>query len=225
MPAAIAKSRRAARPSSPSRRGVGRPARVTPEQILDEAERIPLAELTLPLLAERLGIRTASLYHHFESREALLIALGGRCHERFELSPPDPVNWRRWLLDTAGRLYRLYIANPVLLSVQDRRHLRSRMPIAEAGLETLMGAGFGEQEALHAWNSVCFNILGYARSAAIEGSPFALDATKLLLVPGGEFPRMRAVLTSLMTTSGDRGRDDDAWLRWLIASLPDPKRR
>jgi AcrR family transcriptional regulator len=214
-----------ATPRVPDRRSVGRPARVTREQILDEAERISFEKLTLPLLAERLGIRTASLYHHFESRDALLIALGARCYERFELPRPDPANWRGWLLEEAKRMHEMFVSNPVLLRVNDLRHLRSVLPMLETGLETLVGAGFADDEALFVWNSVYFNVVSQARSTLDEGSHAARALAEMLLNPDGQFPRARTVATSLMLRYRDREKVKDAWLRWLVSSIPEPRRK
>lgn len=77
-----------------SPRSVGRPSTrvLTEERILTaafrlSAERTP-RQFTMTALAESLGVRTSALYHHFESRDAVIRAMRGRISR--DLATPEP---------------------------------------------------------------------------------------------------------------------------------------
>lgn len=213
-------ARLAASAAPPGRRRVGRPARISRDQILDEAQQIPIDDLTLPLLAERLGVRTPALYNHFESREALLSAVCARRLSELKFPKADSANWRKWLLCVATDLYQFLRSNPILLMVSDTRLVSSGLAMYEGALETLVGAGFSDEEATFIWNSVNSNVRTYATSHQYNGTAFAGALFDVLENPEADFPRVRAAFAAMRKNE----KFESSFLNWLVSSLPEPKR-
>jgi AcrR family transcriptional regulator len=207
------------------RRTGGRPARISRERILDEARRIPANELTMPKVAERLGVNAAALYYHFESRDALLAELSALLVNDFVLRPADSQHWRDWLLGTAEELFRFFLANPVALSVQDWSRLaRLGLPLLDAVLGTLEGAGFEDREADYIWSVVSSYV--YFQARAFNDMPEQVRKERERSIEafaqrgGLVTPRTRAYyLKSLHEDTREFVADA---LRWMIAGLPSP---
>jgi AcrR family transcriptional regulator len=211
--------------ASAPRRAGGRPARISREQILAAARRIPANELTMPKVAERLGVNAAALYYHFASRDALLAELSAVLVNEFALRPADPRHWREWLLGTAEELLCFLLANPVTLSVQEWWWLaRMSLPLLEAVLETLEGAGFKYPEAVYLWRVVSSFVYFHAR--ALNDLPEQTrkererSIEEFMQRGGVAAPRARAYY--LQATHTDTREFADAALRWMVANLPSP---
>lgn len=71
------------------------------DQIVSEAlsllNETSLAGLTMRGLADRLGIRAASLYWHFPNKAALTTAMSERLFIQAIDAAPDADNWRAWM--------------------------------------------------------------------------------------------------------------------------------
>lgn len=71
------------------------------DQIVTEALELVnetrLAGLTMRVLAERLGIRAASLYWHFPNKAALISAMSEALFIRAIKNVPDADNWQDWM--------------------------------------------------------------------------------------------------------------------------------
>jgi TetR/AcrR family transcriptional regulator, tetracycline repressor protein len=179
----------------PKNRG-GRPARISRADIIAAARKIPAKELSLSLIARRLGVKTPSLYNHFESRQALLVALSAELATQLKVRAPDPDRWREWMAATAGDLYQFYAANPVILEMESSQLVASVVtPIMEAALETLQKAGFKPVDALLVWSAVVGVAVLEAHSAQME--PGAATATptpgarRTLAGKSALYPRVR----------------------------------
>ncbi|MDR7280949.1 TetR/AcrR family transcriptional regulator [Catenuloplanes atrovinosus] len=98
------------------------------------ADEVGLAGLTMALLAERVGVRTPSLYKHVDSLDALHRGIAIRAQTELTAvlaratagrSGPDAVRtfaraWRRWAVDHRGR----YDAGVRAPADDDEEHLR-----------------------------------------------------------------------------------------------------
>lgn len=71
------------------------------EQIIVEAlgvlNETSLSGLTMRVLADRLGIRAASLYWHFPNKAALITAISEQLFIKAIENAPDADNWREWM--------------------------------------------------------------------------------------------------------------------------------
>ncbi len=202
----------------------GRPPRIWRAKILAEAQKLPMAELTMQRLADRLGVRRAAVHRHFASREALIAALGEHVLASFEPRPIDAAHWREWLQEAFVQLIAFMHKNPFVLALRSwDQTVWAILPFAEAAAETLVSAGFSEEEALHLWRMICH----YAFSAAcsIQARPKGSDRYQVAakFSATGKFPHLAAVLPRM-------GREDPVRsfarsLEWLLSELPDPRTR
>lgn len=92
---------------------MGRPPKVTRDEIIDAAERWEPAELQLTALADALGISVKTVYYYFPARQALLDALTERAVA--EMGLPDimaAATWRDVLTEVAIWFYQLGYSQP-----------------------------------------------------------------------------------------------------------------
>ncbi len=201
----------------------GRPSKISRQRILDEARQLGAGELTFSRIAERLGVRQQALYYHFESREVLLGALAVELSKDFDLQPGNPRQWRLWLEQTGVQVYDFLTANPVVLETSNWRGLaRFGLPLMEAALETLQGAGFSAEDAGRAWDVVAD--LAYAEARTWHETkkagplPAHLDLDEMA---GRPVPRTRAYYAHVKKNPRTRFAET---LRWLVAALPRPRK-
>lgn len=201
----------------------GRPAKISRERILQEARQLGAGELTFARIAERLGVRQQALYYHFDSREDLLHAIALELSREFDLQPGNPKRWRSWLEETGLRFYDFLVANPVVLETSNWRGLaRFGLPLLEAALETLQGAGYTLEEAGRAWDVVADLAYAEARTLAESKKAGPMPArVDLDEIAGRPMPRTRAYYAQIEKLPRKRFADT---LHWLVAALPRPRK-
>ena len=87
---------------------MGRPPKVTRDEILDAAEQWEPGELQFTALADALGISVKTLYYYFPARQALLDALTERAVADMGLPEiMQAASWRAVLTEVALWFYRL----------------------------------------------------------------------------------------------------------------------
>ena len=208
----------------PKGRG-GRPARISRADIIAAARKIPAKELSLSLIARRLGVKTPSLYNHFESRQALLLALSAELATQLKVRTPDPDRWREWMAATAGDLYEFYAANPVILEMESSQLVANVVvPVMEAAMETLQKAGFKPVDALLVWGAVVGVAVLEAHSAQMEpGEATATISPRARRTLAGEsalYPRVRETYALLAKRNPKTLALD--LLEEVVALLADP---
>jgi AcrR family transcriptional regulator len=200
----------------------GRPAKISRERIVEEARRLGPGELTFARIAERLGVRHAALYYHFQSREALLHALALELAQEFSLKPGNPKRWRPWLEETTLHFYDFLLANPAVLEVANWRGLAMfGLPILETVLETLERAGYSIEEAGRAWE-VTSN-LAYATARVLNDAQKAGPMTAVRnpdLAAGRPVPRARELATRINRKPRAHLAET---LHWIVAAMPGPR--
>ena len=202
----------------------GRPSKITREQVLAAAMTLAAADLTMPALANILGVKTPALYHHFTSREALVGEIGQQLFDALEIPELDPVNWRPWLLGINMQLYQFIIDNPLLIEASDSAQgfLSLTLSLCEAILETLQEAGFEKSESY--W--IMISLTQTAHSAArnqIEGSTTELDAEILAAQfdqINEEWPRTAEFMQLLPQKNNAQWLEQ--LLHWSIGCIADP---
>ncbi|MFD3642442.1 MULTISPECIES: TetR family transcriptional regulator [Streptomyces] len=130
-------------------RRMGRPPMADREAIIAAALGIGFARLTMPAVAERLGISHSTLYRYFPSRDALAAAAADRAVDAIEWPEPDD-DWRAFLTATAWAHWRLFAAHPGL--AQEVTALRLTGP-GLVGRENrtgvaLLGYGFSAEDSV-----------------------------------------------------------------------------
>jgi AcrR family transcriptional regulator len=192
---------------------VGRPARISREAIAEAANDLGLGDLTLRAVADRLGVSTASLYHHVESKEDLLRLAAEHSVRRTPIPHDEGQHWAAWLLAWARYNRDAFAADPALLG-QYLDGAISAEVIAEnteAILAPMVRQGFTAAEAQGAYQLVSSCAIGSAIHAIREQRAAAagrqeVDAYRRLVAERGEtaLPNLRDLLAEVAT-----GRLDD----------------
>jgi TetR/AcrR family tetracycline transcriptional repressor len=180
--------------------------------LLDE---IGLDELTMRRLAERLGVKAASLYRHVKNKDELLALLGDEITAEIPL-PQTTGTWQQQLIDAARKTRRGLLAHRdgarVLASTPPAGPRRLRH--VEALLRILHGSGLSARDAArggyHLNNFVTEFAADEARFAAFAGRPgatrrgvFAELRRQFKALPREEFPTIVALADDLTEDAPD----------------------
>ncbi|MGO1623229.1 TetR/AcrR family transcriptional regulator [Flaviflexus sp.] len=109
-------------------RQVGRPARISRDNIIDTVLEIGIDRATIAAVAERLTVDPSTLYGHIKNRDDMLGEAADRAIRQARWPQEAMTDWRTFLEAIADRLWELYCNNSGLA-----QHLRS-MPIAPPAL-------------------------------------------------------------------------------------------
>lgn len=173
-------------------------------------------------IADQLDVRRAAVHRHFSSRESLIAAVGEQVVASFQPQPIDAEHWRPWLKDAFLQLIEFMRGNPFVLALRSWDQTAwAILPFAEAAAETLVKAGFSEEEALHLWRMVFH--FAYSGACSIQASPSGEHRYKSAekFSASGKFPHLAAVLPKL---NEDPALSFARSLEWLLSQLQDPVR-
>jgi TetR/AcrR family transcriptional regulator, tetracycline repressor protein len=137
------------------------------------ADREGLGSLTMRRLGAELGVEAMSLYNHVPNKGALLDGMVEVLLGEVEI-PPRSKEWEERVRDGYRAFRRLAHEHPNVfpLLVERPPETMDGVWLVEEFLQTLREAGFGAEEALHAFRSLSSYTFGYAM-AEIRG--FALE--------------------------------------------------
>jgi AcrR family transcriptional regulator len=195
-------------------------------ELLDE---VGLDELTMRRLADRLGVKAASLYRHVQNKDELLALLGDEISAEIPLVDPRG-SWRDQLVEMAWNVRRgmlrhrdaaRVLANTPPVGPRRLKHI-------EAVLRALRAAGLSERHAAHAAhhlnNFVTEFAADEARFAAYANAPgssrrkiLAEARRQFKSLPKDEYPTIVALADHLT----EDVQDDlfqfgiEIWLRGL----------
>jgi TetR/AcrR family transcriptional regulator, tetracycline repressor protein len=91
------------------------------EAALDIIDTEGIDALSIRYLAERLGVNGASLYHHFQNKEEIIVGAAKLALEEVRAPQGHEEPWQVWLLRNARRLRAAFRAHPDLVPVMLRR--------------------------------------------------------------------------------------------------------
>lgn len=113
------------------------------EAALGIIEREGLESLTLERLADTLGVRAPSLYHHFADKTDILTAAARALLADIYLGDvPAAAQWRSWFRDLTLRTYGHVLAKPRAAKLLVEHFPKSQVfPAHEIGSRLLAGAG------------------------------------------------------------------------------------
>jgi TetR/AcrR family tetracycline transcriptional repressor len=185
--------------------------------LLDE---VGLDELTMRRLAERLGVKAASLYRHVRDKDELLVLLGDEISGEIPLTPPSG-SWREQLTNVAWNVRRGLLAHrdaARLLAAtppfgpRRLRHIESILRILRSGGLSRRDAA---RAAYHCNNFVTEFAADEARFASFAAEPagsrrkvFAQARRHFKSLPREEYP-------TLVELADDLTEDDpDALFRF-----------
>jgi AcrR family transcriptional regulator len=197
--------------------------------ILDGAvvliERDGPGALSMRRLGSALGVEGMAIYHHFDSRDDLLNAIGDRLLEPLhELDLGD--DWRQACRRFATALRDVAVAQPAtfqLLGLQPFNTPASLQPV-ERLLGLLVDHGFTPAQALAIYRATVSYARGYALA---EATGFTVDAARpsgrrlLAALPREDFPILGGRAQELARLGPDAAYE--VGLRALLAGLADPE--
>lgn len=129
-----------------------------------------LPGLSMRKIASRLGVEAMSLYRHVENKRDLLDAL----HEHLigGLRIPDTGPWQERVRTVALDFRTVMAAHPKLVPLLASRPASTprALDVLEAGVTVLEEAGFDEQEALIAFQTVFCFVVGHCAFHMADGT-------------------------------------------------------
>ncbi len=135
---------------------------------MEIADEEGIGELSMRKLGARLGVNGVSLYHHFGSKTEIVDGLIAQVMGEVDLAERE----RDWV----KRLRRIHrsqraalVAHPNLLPVAITRpfNTTAALRVYDAVLETLLGAGFNEEDALFGFQTLRAYVVGHALSETV----------------------------------------------------------
>ncbi|QGV78129.1 TetR/AcrR family transcriptional regulator [Streptomyces ficellus] len=154
------------RPSQPllSRESIARTA-------LELLEELGPQALTMRALAQRLGVRGASLYHHVASKDDLLDAALERINEDIDLGPLDDPRWREGIATYARGYRRVYLRHPHMIALVARRRVEADKALRgyDALIAALVRAGCTPAGAAEVAAALDYLVLGSALETFTAG--------------------------------------------------------
>jgi len=181
------------------------------EEALALVDRDGLDGLTMPRLADRLGVGTMSLYRHVESKEDLLDAVAAHVLTDVPVPPGAPGDWEGRVVGYLRTLRHQALRHPALARILADRGL-TVAPVLEQ-LEAVHGilraAGFSDIDAVRAFYSLLIYVFGslvwelprvhlQSPSAYTAAWHEALDA-----VEPARYPNLLALREQLPTSASD----------------------
>ncbi|MEU8587434.1 TetR/AcrR family transcriptional regulator [Streptomyces sp. NPDC048664] len=221
-----------------ARRSAGREKTpITVERIIDAAleavESAGFEDLTMRMVATRLGTGPASLYAHVRNRAELGDLLIGRLCSQVTLPAPDPACWREQFMDVCAQLRDRFLRYPGIAQAAlavvpaDLATLR----VGEGMLAILLAGGAPARQAAWTSDAAYLYIAGYcleasaARRQSEDADGRVIDPAeieeRLRMLPADRFPHTVAHAREL--TSGT-GHDRFTFTLNLLLQGLDPTR-
>ncbi|MDN3357583.1 TetR family transcriptional regulator [Actinomadura sp. DC4] len=179
-------------------RGPGRPPRIDRAAIARAAGEIPLEELTLRSVAERLGVSVPGLYHYVSGRDDLLRLAAEQSALRMTLPTDRGQHWAVWFYEWADYIHRAFVGDAEFLKqyIDGAVGVDVQAGHVDAALGLCVRQGFSEREALEAYDLVSECALGAAiseirdRRAWEDDRPIDVEIRRLVARRGAELPRL-----------------------------------
>lgn len=209
------------------KRGVGRPRRLTLDQILNAALELGLDDLTMTQLAQRLGVSVTVLYGYVRNREDLVKAALARATLEHEFPDDSGQHWSDYMAGHAGALHDMLTLNSQLISafMQGGLGPHSQVERAEAWLAALGRRGFPPAQAADLHRAVGQLVIGCAvarlHAHALEASGRSYREEMQLAVrarAAGALPLHQRYLTSLISPHYGNWEGPLYWLMLGVAA-------
>lgn len=97
-----------------TKRGRGRPARVSRSSIIEAARALPPETLSMQAVADSLGVDRSTINYHFADREELfsIVAASTFGDEMAAYPPPASDDWRDWVTGYARAVHAALLKHP-----------------------------------------------------------------------------------------------------------------
>ncbi|MFJ2866052.1 TetR/AcrR family transcriptional regulator C-terminal domain-containing protein [Kitasatospora sp. NPDC087314] len=127
--------------------------------------------LTMRALAERLGVKAASLYNHVASKEALVDAVSELVNVEIDHAPLDDPDWRAGLTAYARGYRAVFLRHPNAIALLARRRVEGDRALRgyDALLALLGRAGLPAADAAETAAALDYLVLGSALETFTAG--------------------------------------------------------
>jgi AcrR family transcriptional regulator len=144
-----------------STRAPGRPRALTIAQILDAAIGHGLTNISMPALAAKLGIATATLYNYVANREELVRLAALRAGTR-PVTDDLEQDWRDYVRDHAKQFFKFWVSEPQLLAQYTTGIIgpEDLLEYMESFLAAMRRRGFSANGAYQLLSAVNTTVLG-----------------------------------------------------------------
>lgn len=178
---------------------------ISKEQIVDEAfsllRETNLAGLTMRVLADRLGIKAASLYWHFPNKAALEAAMSERLFIKNTVEVPDAASLKEWMTGAGRHLYKNLMDCPDSAALMRKAELspeqfsntmrivRGNMAKFDEDLERALGLYSGVEAIINGWVAVAQSPYGPGLAATFDIEQMAFETLDALIEGWDMTPR------------------------------------
>jgi AcrR family transcriptional regulator len=148
------------------RKTLGRPPRISREEVLTTARRIVDAEgvdrLTMRRLASEVGSTPMALYHHVRNKEELLLLLLDDYAARALHRPEMPIQPRERIVVAAATIHDVLAACPWIVEVLTADDLMSTSALwfVEQIVDGLVACGLTPKRAVHGYRAIWYYTVG-----------------------------------------------------------------
>ncbi|MFF1505675.1 TetR/AcrR family transcriptional regulator [Streptomyces sp. NPDC058316] len=152
-------------PSAP-RKALGRPPRISREEVVETARRIVDTEgvdrLTMRRLATEIGSTPMALYHHVRNKDELLVLLLDDYAARTLHRPELPAQPRERIVVTAATIHKALAACPWIVEVLTADDLMSTSALwfVEQIIDGLVECGLPPGQAVHGYRAIWYYTAG-----------------------------------------------------------------
>lgn len=201
---------------------VGRPPRVTVQEIVAAALEIGLEKVTLKQIADQLGVAQATLYRHVNNRDELLRLAAFQLTLQRQLPAAANAHWSDLAVRYAESLYEAFLTEPQLISQLLKGELgpHVEVDILEQFLGVICKHGFSELEGVHLFHSIGMITIGAAagaiglKASKAMGKPWSDSMRRTFAERDeSELPQLRRVVPATLDI------DPIPWLPALYALL------
>ena len=214
-----------------TRRGPGRRARVSREQVLDAALAIAdeggLSATTMASVGARLGVEAMSLYRHIGNKEEMLDGLVDRVFAEIQL-PRDTDDWRDTMRRRAVSANEALRRHPWAIGLMESRTQPGPATLAnhDATVAVLLRAGFSGRETTRIYNLIDSYVYGFALQEATlpfsTHEEMALMSEQMLAAVADAYPNLAAIQRELVGAGFVYADEFEAGLDIIMRALPEP---
>ncbi|HEX9856370.1 MAG TPA: TetR/AcrR family transcriptional regulator [Acidimicrobiia bacterium] len=183
------------------------------------------AALTMRSLAQELGVKPMSLYHHVANKEEILDGIIDVVFGEIELPPAD-AGWRSAMRHRAISARRVLASHPWATPLMESRTNPGPATLRhhDAVIGSLRAAGFSIQMTAHAYSLLDSYVYGFALQEAVL--PFdrktAPDVAGAIIAqfPSDEYPHLAELATEHVLQPGyDHGNEFEIGLELILDGL------
>ncbi len=206
----------------------GRRTGLSAEAVIDGAvalaDRIGMESFTIRRLAEALGTRPMTIYHHVPGKEAIIDAMVDRVFSEID-RPPTDVPWTRAMRQRCQSARRVLARHPWAAPLMESRTNPGPETLGhhEAVLECLRGGGLSWEMTAHAYAVLDSYVYGFALEEANLPATGGEEMTELATAMAkslGPYPHLAEFTTEHILRPGyDFGAEFDFGLDLILAGL------